>query len=105
MLAGVLFTGTGPMLILTSHASLTAPALAEKLAGKGIDKYVACEVTLDLVKERYGAQYDRVLGDLQQTDDLRVLDFNGHHVLGRFSLRELGRPIICERDQELAAAE
>ena len=31
--------------------------------------------------------------DLESTEDMRVLDFNGHHIFSRFSLTELGEPI------------
>ena len=44
MKAALLFTGSGPLVILTSHASFTDPALLEKLAAKGIDKFIAYEV-------------------------------------------------------------
>jgi len=33
--------------------------------------------------------------DLERTEDLRVLDFNGHHIFNRFSFSELGDPIMC----------
>ena len=93
MKAGVFFTGTGPILILTSYDSLTDPNLVEKLAAKGLRKFIAREVPVDLVRERYGRQYDIVLGDLKQSDDLRVLDYDGHHVFYSFSLDELGPPV------------
>ena len=35
MKAGIFFTGTGPILILTSYESLDDPKLVEKLALKG----------------------------------------------------------------------
>ena len=37
MKVAMLFTGSGPLVILTSHESLTSPALLDKLAAKGID--------------------------------------------------------------------
>jgi len=37
-----------------------------------------------------------VLGDLRQTDDLRVLDYDGHHILLTFSFKELGKQFIYE---------
>ena len=51
MKAGVFFTGTGPILILTTYESLNDPKLVEKLAQKGIKKYIAYNVPEDLVKE------------------------------------------------------
>ncbi len=35
MKAGIFFTGSGPIVVLTSYASLTAPSFVEKLAAKG----------------------------------------------------------------------
>jgi hypothetical protein len=96
MKAGIFFTGTGPILILTSYDSLNDPKLVEKLALKGIKKYIAFEIREDLVKQRYGTHFNVILGDLKQTDDLRVLDYDGHHVFYNFSLNEIGEPIYYE---------
>ena len=96
MKAGIFFTGTGPILILTTYASLNDPKLIDKLTQKGIKKYIACEVSEDLVKQRYGRHFTVILGDLKQTDDLRVLDYDGHHVFYNFSLNEIGEPIYHE---------
>ncbi len=96
MKAGIFFTGTGPILILTSYNELSDPNLVEKLATKGIKKYIAYEVPEEKVKERYGQHYNVILGDLNQTDDLRVLDYDGHHVFYNFSLKEIGEPVYHE---------
>jgi hypothetical protein len=96
MKAGIFFTGSGPILILTSYESLTDPRLAEKLATKGIKKFVAFDVPLDLAKQKYGHHYNVVTGDLHQEDDLRILDYDGHHVFNLFHLGELGAPIYHE---------
>ena len=93
MKAVILFTGTGPILILTSYSALDDPKLIEKLKQKGIKKYIAYEVSEELVKARYGQQFNVILGDLKQTDDLRVLDYGGHHVFYNFSLDEIGQPV------------
>jgi hypothetical protein len=98
MKAGVFFTGTGPILILTTYESLSDPKLVEKLAQKGIKKYIAYNVPEDLVKERYGKHYNVILGDLKQNDDLRVLDYDGHHVFYSFSLKEMGEPTYHEAE-------
>jgi hypothetical protein len=93
MKAVILFTGTGPILILTTYAALDDPKLIEKLTQKGIKKYIAYEVPEELVKQRYGQHFNVILGDLKQTDDLRVLDYDGHHVFYNFSLDEIGQPV------------
>ncbi len=93
MKAGIFFTGTGPILILTSYKSLNDPNLAEKLSLKGIKKYIAYEIPEDLVMQRYGQHFNVILGDLKQTDDLRVLDYDGHHVFYNFPLNEMVEPL------------
>ena len=51
------------------------------------------------MKEKYGNHYYVVMSDLQQEDDLRVLDYDGHHVFYSFSFRDLGEPIFHESVQ------
>ena len=94
MKAGIFFTGTGPILLLTSYGDLDDSTLVDKLAQKGIKKYIAYEIPEDLVKEKYGKHFDVIMGDLKQTDDLRVLDYDGHHVFYNFSFSDLGEPIF-----------
>lgn len=96
MKAGIFFTGTGPILLLTSYDALNAPNLLDKLAAKGIKKFIAYEVPTEKVKEKYGQHYNVVLGDLKQSDDLRVMDYDGHHVFYNFPLEELGEPVFHE---------
>ena len=96
MKAGIFFTGTGPILILTSYDALDESKLIEKLSAKGIKKFIAYAVSEDLVKNKYGLQFKSVMGDLHQTDDLRVLDYDGHHVFNNFSFKELGEPVFYD---------
>jgi hypothetical protein len=96
MKAGIFFTGSGPILILTSYDSLSETNLVEKFRAKGIKKFIAYEVPVELVKQKYGTHYDVVMNDLRQEDDLRVMDYDGHHVFYSFSLKKLGEPIYFE---------
>ena len=96
MKAGIIFTGTGPILILTTYESFKDPKLISKLEAKGIRKYIAVELPLDSVKAKYGNQYHVVMGDLKQSDDLRVLDYNGYNVFYNFPFSEMGQPIYIE---------
>ncbi|MCK4559290.1 MAG: hypothetical protein KAV45_05860 [Calditrichia bacterium] len=96
MKAGIFFTGSGPILILTSYDSLSETNLVEKFRAKGIKKFIAYEVPVELVKQKYGTHYDVVMNDLRQGDDLRVMDYDGHHVFYSFSLKKLGEPIYFE---------
>ena len=96
MKAGILFTGTGPILILTTYESFTDPNFVEKLSAKGIKKFISYEVSEEKVQQRYGMHFNIILGDLKQTDGLRVLDYDGHHIFNSFSLKEIGDPIFYE---------
>ncbi len=96
MKAGIIFTGTGPILILTSYRALDDPKFVEKLARKGIMKFMAYELDLDVVREKYGQQFEAIMSDVKKADDLRVLDYNGHNVFYNFSFSELGPPILYE---------
>ncbi len=96
MKAAVVFTGTGPILILTSYETLTDPMFVEKLSTKGIKKFIAFELPVDKVKKKYGHRFDVIMGDLYQTDDLRVLDYNGYNIFSNFSLKEMGEEIRYE---------
>jgi hypothetical protein len=93
MKAYIVFSGTGPILILTTYSELENPRLVEKLKHKGIVKFIAYEVLVATVQRIYGVPFDVIAADLESTEDLRVLDFNGHHIFSRFSLKELGDPI------------
>jgi hypothetical protein len=93
----LLLTASGPLLILTSHESLRDQKLLEGLKHKGIGKFVAFEVPLSLARERYGGHFQAVESNLHETDDLRILDFNGQRVFQLFRFDELGAPILQEQ--------
>lgn len=92
----MLFTASGPLVILTSHGSATEPGLLEKLRAKGIDKFLAYEVPIEMAKERYGGHYHVVERDLEESEDLRILDYNGDRAFRLFHFHELGAPITYE---------
>jgi hypothetical protein len=104
MKAAMVMTGSGPIMILTSFDSLDHPVLAQKLEGRGLSRYIAREVDVEKVKRVYGTRFSIILGDLSQTDDLRILDIDGHHVFNAFSLDELGPPIYHTAKSQAAAA-
>lgn len=104
MKAFFIYSASGPLAILTSYDEVTDPGLLSKLESKGIDKFIACEVPMDLARERYGHHLDIVCGDLHETDDLRILDYNGQRVFGNFSFSELGKPLFFECRKPTAAS-
>ena len=96
MRAYLIYTGTGPILVLTTYSALDDPRLLDKLRYKGIGKFIGYEVPLEIVRERYEHSFANVAVDLQELEDVRVLDFNGHQIMANFSLSELGEPIKIE---------
>ena len=92
----LLMTGSGPLMILTSHGSIENSILLDKLLAKGIDKFIAYEVPFDLAEQRYGWHFNVVANDLHETDDLRVLDYNGDRAFRLFSFSEIGNAHIHE---------
>jgi hypothetical protein len=100
----LVITGGGPLLILSSYAAADDPDFAAKLERKGIAKFIAYEVPLERCRDLYGYSYRDIAEELARTDDMRVLDFDGHRIFLNFSLRELGPPTIHEREAEGRAA-
>ena len=92
----LLLTGSSPLVILTSHESIENSTLLEKLLTMGIDKFIAFEVPFEMAKQRYGWHFNVVANDLHETDDLRILDYNGDRAFKLFSFSELGEAHIHE---------
>ncbi|MFC1671462.1 cytosolic protein, partial [Spirochaetota bacterium] len=63
---------------------------------KGISKFIAYEVSIEEAKNRYGGHFDIVIRDLRETDDLRILDYDGSRAFKMFSFKELGEPFMHE---------
>ena len=99
----MLFTGGGPLVILTSYGSATEDDLLEKLRIKGIEKFLAYEIPIPLAQERYGTHFVAVKRDLHQEDDLRILDYNGDRAFRLFHFHELASPITYEIQPREAA--
>ena len=91
--AYLIFTGTGPILVLSTYPNLADERLVSKLHYKGISKFIAYEVALSAVKERYDHSFANVARDLEGVEDMRVLDFNGHQIMANFSLNALGEGV------------
>ena len=85
----MLFTGSGPLVIMSSHSSIKDPVLLNKLSTKGIEKFIAFEIPLELAKERYGRHFNVVQNDLGESDDLRILDYNGERAIKLFHFDEM----------------
>lgn len=93
MHAYLIFSGSGPILVLSTYREWGDERLVAKLRYKGIDRCIAYQVDLEAVRARYASTFEDVAKDLEAEEDLRVLDFNGHQIMARFSLEELGAPV------------
>jgi len=96
MKAYFLFTGTGPVVILTTYNSVEHTEVIKRLESKGIAKFIAYEVPVESIKDKYGTHFNIVLNDLHESDDLRVLDYSGERAFKKFSFKELSAPIFHE---------
>ncbi|TFH38884.1 MAG: cytosolic protein [Chrysiogenales bacterium] len=96
MKAGLLLTGNGALVYLTSHPDFIDKDLIRKFESKGIEKFIAYEIPADEAKKRYGGHFDIVVQDLKESDDLRILDYNGSRAFKMFSFKDLGSPIHHE---------
>lgn len=91
--AYLIFTGSGPILLLSSYPELTDERFLEKLRHKGIDRFLAYEVDLEAVESCYPSSFGPVMRTLEVSEDVRVLDYNGHQIMANFSIGSLGDPI------------
>jgi hypothetical protein len=97
-----LMTGTGSLLIMTSYPSLDDPVFLQKMSAKGIEKFLAYSVPVELAKQWYGNHFGIVAQDLRPNGDLRVLDYNGNRVFERLSFEEIGHPHVYDKNAAVA---
>jgi len=96
MKAAVFFTGSGPILILTSLEKFDDPELVSRMAEKGYNKFIAKEIPVDIVRHWYGPTFDRVMTEDSQEDELRIVDVDGQHIFCNLQLSDLGPAVQCE---------
>jgi len=96
MKAGLLLTGSGALIFLTSHITLDSEELIAKFRAKGINKFIAYEIPFDKAREKYAGHFDIVIQDLKENDDLRILDYDGSRAFRMFSFSEMGAPLMHE---------
>jgi hypothetical protein len=90
MKAAIIFTGSGPILVVTTCEELSDCRVLRQLAGKAGGKFLGFEVPIETVRQRYGNHFDVVCENLIESDELRVVDENGDRVLSKFRFEELG---------------
>ncbi len=104
MKAGIIVTGSGTILCLTSADSLEDPAFVKALGEKGINKYIVFEVPEEIVKTRYGQHYAVTMTDLKQFDIVRIVDVDGQRIFRNFDLASLGAPAFHDETEAMRRA-
>jgi hypothetical protein len=89
MTAFLVFTEREPMIVMTRRAAVTDGRLVDALDQRGISKFIAYEVPLDRLRNRYGVPFEVIEADVIAGKELRVLDYKGSHVFESISLAEL----------------
>jgi hypothetical protein len=91
----LVLTEQGPLLTVTAEADGADDVVHSGMTRRGIDKYIAWEVPVEMVRTRYGRPFEVIASglasDLASGRVLRVLDFDGRQIFSRLSLTELGR--------------
>jgi len=93
MTAFLVFADSDPILVMTSRAAAADGRLIEGLASIGLVKFIAHEVPLDGLREKYGMPFEVIESDVRNGRDFRVLDSKGSHVLANIRLADLGEHI------------
>ena len=96
MLAAMLYTEEGAIVIQTRYESLEHPRLLELLAEKGIRKFIGFQIPLELVQSRYGMHYIKEAQNRHQTDELTVIDANNRRAFYLFSFSEMSNATVYE---------
>ena len=97
MIAAMIFSGTGPIVILSTFPSVTDRGFIDKLAAKGINKFLAFKLQVEKCESKYGNLFNVVASDLKNVrNDFRVLDYNGNSAFNRFSFEEMGEAVFHE---------
>jgi len=97
MIAAMIFSGSGPIVILSTYPSLDDERFVKKLAAKGITKFIAFKLPVKKCADKYGNLFNVVASDLEGVEnDFRVLDYNGNSALNRFGFKEMDKPMFYE---------
>ena len=99
MKAFLLFTHTGPLLILSKYDSINQPELLSKLTAYG--KFIAYELPIEAIQSCYSSRFKSIFQDPRSNEAMIVLDENGESIFTNVSLRVLGSPTIYEAGESV----
>jgi len=85
------------MVVLTSRPEIIDTRVLGALHRRGVDRFIAYELPLEVVRRAYGLPFEVIAAELDTGTEMRVLDFNGPHIFANLRLSELGRPVRHER--------
>ncbi|NCO58507.1 MAG: hypothetical protein COW73_06215 [Nitrospirae bacterium CG18_big_fil_WC_8_21_14_2_50_70_55] len=92
----MVFTGTGPILVVTRLNDMEEEVARLHMESKGIRKYIAYEVPYTTAETRYGTRLHKAVDRLASDDDIRVFDVDGHHAFMIFDFTEMGEPVYVD---------
>ncbi|HEX9593156.1 MAG TPA: hypothetical protein VGB12_07410 [bacterium] len=92
----LVFTGTGPIMLVTRLSEMDVDAARNHMESKGIKKYIAYEVPYSRAEERYGTRLHAAVARLAHPEDIRVFDVDGHHAFMNFDFTEMGEPVYVD---------
>ena len=90
MKAAIIFSGTGPILIISTYENLLDENITTALKNKGMKKYILSEVSVEKCWALYGNHFALVAETMNPKGDMRVLDFDGSHIFLNFSFEDMG---------------
>jgi hypothetical protein len=90
MKAAIIFSGTGPILIISTYENLLDENITTALKNKGMKKYILSEVSVEKCWALYGNHFALVAETMNPKGDMRVLDFDGSHIFINFSFEDMG---------------
>jgi hypothetical protein len=90
MTAFLVLTGYPPFIVITAESAVSDGRLAESLQMSGFDKFIAREISLDALRDRYGLPLEVIEAEVNGGKELRVLDSSGTHVFENVSFADLG---------------
>jgi hypothetical protein len=97
MKTAILVTDSGPLLVSTTCGSLAEPGFTQTLHGKGIDKFIACEVSIDRCRRLYPRHFHEEPDGGHGKPQVDVLDTDGRRIFLNFPFAESGAPLLVER--------
>ncbi|MCL6584416.1 MAG: type VI secretion system contractile sheath small subunit [bacterium] len=90
MKAAIIFSGSSPILIITTYENLLDENITARLHDKGLKRYILSEVPVEKCRALYGNHFDLVVESMNPDGDMRVLDFDGSRIFVNFTFKDMG---------------